>query len=94
MDKKEQTRLRVKRYRDSKKSVTDVTQSVTNHLDNVTQGVTHIPAIVRALIDPVRRKKLEDITLSLKKHGVDKEVRYGIHGPTFDMVGDLLDVTA
>ena len=53
------------------------------------------PAILEALVDPEKRVKLEKIYLSLKKQNPDllKEVRYGVNGPTFDVVGELLEVT-
>lgn len=51
------------------------------------------PAVVLALLDPDKRKKLEKIHRSLKDHGVLREVRYGIDGPTFDVVGEMLEVT-
>ena len=49
------------------------------------------PAIVQALTDPIKRKKLESITSELKSRRVADCMRYGIAGPTFDIVGDLLD---
>jgi hypothetical protein len=49
------------------------------------------PAIVQALTDPIKRKKLESITSELKSRRVADCMRYGIEGPTFDIVGDLLD---
>ena len=85
MDKKEQTKLRVQRYRDKQKSVTSVTQSPEN--------VTQYPAIVYALTDPVKREKLEKIHQSLKDFNVFKEVRYGVYGPTFDAIGEMLEIT-
>ena len=57
------------------------------------QGITKYPAILEAIVDPEKRKKLEKITLSLKEHKVAELVRYGCYGPTFDVVGDLLEVT-
>ncbi len=96
MDKKEQTRLRVERYRE-RKSVTDnVTQSpdsVTNEQDNVTPDVTQYPAIMYALTDPGKRTKLEKVYQSLKDHKVKTLVRYGCYGPTFDVCGELLEIT-
>ncbi len=88
MDKKEQTRLRVQRYRDKQNSVTDVTQSP----DNVTQDVTQYPAYLYALADIEMRAKLRLIRDSLKTHGVLREVRYGVSGPTFDVISELLEV--
>lgn len=146
MDKKEQTRLRVKRYRDKQKSVTsdnNVTQGcnaetvpasyvegrkerheflperprylelsdgqVLDRLNQPTANkelpgmkaandshfsiIRQEPGMLSALTDPIKRKKLEKITESLKTFNVSKEVRYGIEGPSFDMVDELLEVT-
>lgn len=49
------------------------------------------PAIVQALTDPIKRKRLESITRELKSQRVADCMRYGIAGPTFDIVGELLD---
>lgn len=100
-DKLEQTRLRVQRYRERQKSVTNsgenVTQSpesVTESEESVTQDVTQYPAIIYALTDPIKRKKLEAITQSLKTFKVADKVFYGISGIPFDVVGDLLEATS
>jgi len=101
---REQTKLRVQRYRDKQRSVTNsgdnVTQSpesVTIHHDNVTGDVTQYPAIVYALTDPVKRKKMEQVCQSLKTHKQVENVYYGypgLSGVPFDVIGDLLDATA
>jgi len=86
----------VKRYRDKQKSVTQTPQNVTQSPESVTRSldnVTQYPAILLALVDPVKRKKLEAIVLEMKRHHVSEHVRYGIAGPTFDVVGELLEVT-
>ena len=57
------------------------------------EGITQYPAIVEALCDPVKRNKLEAIYQSLKAHNVLGEVRYGVFGPTFEVVGEMLEVT-
>ena len=64
------------------------------------EGITKVkatadryPAIVEALCDPDKRKKLVKIYESLKAHDVEKEVRYGIWGPTFEGIGELLEIT-
>ena len=93
MDKKEQTRLRVQRYRDKTKSVTDVTQdpdSVTASDDNVTLDVTQHPAILYALSDVKTRAKLRAICISLSDHRVLKNVSYGVSGPPMDIVSEYL----
>jgi hypothetical protein len=56
-----------------------------------TEPVSDYPAIVQAITDPVRRDKLERITRELKSHNVSESVRYGLDGPDFDTVGELLD---
>ncbi len=81
--KKEQARLRMKKMRNKGKTETD----------NVTLGVTQYPAIIHAITDPIKRRKLEAITESLKEFNQEKNVRYGVYGPTFDVVGDLLEAT-
>ena len=97
MDKKEQTRLRVNRYRD-RKSVTNVTQSpesVTESVNSVTLDVTHYPAIIYALTDPGKRAKLEKIYQSLSDFKQAGNVYYGCgrSSTPFDVVGDLLEAT-
>ena len=49
------------------------------------------PALPFALV--YDRDRLEKIQDSLKSHNVGGLVRYGVAGPTFDMVGELLDIT-
>ena len=51
------------------------------------------PAIVRAITDPKIRLKIERISQELNDRGLGKDVRYGIDGPTFDIVKELLEVT-
>ncbi len=87
MEKKEQARLRKQRQRDRERQ-----NSVTLE-ERDTASVTGHPAILDALVDPVKRKKLEAISQSLKDFNVSKEVRYGVCGPTFDIVGELLEIT-
>ena len=57
------------------------------------EGVTEYPAVIEALVDPVKRAKLEKIYHSLASHDVEAQVRYGLWGPTFDIIGELLEVT-
>jgi len=61
------------------------------HPEMSTPG-NHYPAIVYALCDPEKREKLERICIELKRHNV-LEVRYGLWGPTFDVVGELIECT-
>ena len=94
MDKKEQTRLRVQRYRDKQKGVT-LLSDVTPNPESVTQDVTQYPAILRALVDPEKRVKLEKIYQSLSNFKQAENVYYGCgkNSVPFDVVGDLLEVT-
>jgi len=50
--------------------------------------------ILPSLVDKVRRDKLERITASLKSHSQLDGVRYGVSGPTFTQVSEMLEVTA
>ena len=95
MDKKEQTKLRVQRYRNKKNSVTGALPNVTQSPDGVTLNVTQYPAILRALVDPGKRRKLEKIPQSLSNFKQEKNVYYGYpdKGVPFDMVGELLEAT-
>lgn len=92
-------RERMRRYRNRKRNET-VTNSVTkgsvtgqNVTKSVTVGVTQYPAIAEALIDPVKRAKLGRICYQLNSRGLSKEVRYGVNGPSFDVVSELLHIT-
>ena len=57
------------------------------------QGITPRLSLVEKLVDPEWRGKLVKIHRSLASFNVDGVVRLGISGPTFDVVGELLDVT-
>ena len=59
--------------------------------DKPVENESEYPAIVQALTDPIKRKRLESITRELKSRHVADCVRYGIDGPTIDIVGELLD---
>lgn len=96
-DKKEQTRLRVQRYRE-RKSVTESPNNVTQSPNSVTESpdsVTQYPAIIHALTDPDKRIKLEKIYLSLKNFKQEGNIYYGYpdKGLSFDIVGELLEAT-
>lgn len=93
-----------RRYRNKKRngSVTDrnenVTvspESVTESLNSVTVDVTQYPAILQALTDPTKRRKLEKIYQSLRDFKQEKNVFYGYpdRGVPFDLVGELLEIT-
>ena len=62
-------------------------------IEIVDPNVRPLPAIVYALTDPIKRRKLEKICQSLKDFNQLGEVGYGVEGPTFDIVGELLEVT-
>lgn len=86
-------RERMRRYRNKKRNetVTECNKSVTVSQKSVTADVTVHPAIVRAIVD--KRNKIERISQELNSRGLGRDVRYGIDGPTFDIVKELLEVT-
>jgi len=78
----------------TKEGVTKAGVTGLTGLTGVTEtGVTEYPAVIEALVDPVKRAKLERIYYSLASHNVGTQVRYGLWGPTFDIIGELLEVT-
>ncbi len=80
---KEQARLRKQKQRDILRNNSVTLDSVTYH------------PILDALVDPVKRDKLERISQELKNHHVSELVSYGCRKPIpFDVVGDLLEATA
>lgn len=64
-----------------------------NKAGSNSKGLTEYPAIIHALADPIKRKKLEKITQSLKDFKQEKNTRYGVAGPSFDVIGELLEAT-
>jgi len=60
----------------------------------MTEGMTEYPAILRALVNPKKRAMLEYISEDLRRKGLAGKVWYGVNGPDFEMVGELLEVTA
>lgn len=87
---KESNKLANQRYRKkvlprpkvSRKGITDI------------EGITPLHPILEALIDPVKRAKLEAIYQSLKAHHVTEQISYGIpRAVRFDVVGELLECT-
>ena len=88
-------------YKDKEKQKAAVKRAVDKHRKGITsegiteQGITQYPAILLALTDPIKRRKLEKITESLKAHNQLKNVYYGYpdKGIPFDLVGDLLEAT-
>lgn len=57
-------------------------------------GIIEQEGLVESLVDPKRRKKLTNICQSLDNRHLLKEVRYGVLGPTMDIVTEMLEVTA
>ncbi|KKL64212.1 hypothetical protein LCGC14_2167340 [marine sediment metagenome] len=52
-------------------------RAVVNPKSILEQGITQYPAIIHALADPIKRKKLERIYQSLKDFEQEKNVYYG-----------------
>lgn len=46
--------------------------------------------LILSLADPIRRKKIQSITDSLKKHSMLDGVRYGLWGHSFKSIDNLL----
>ncbi len=105
MEKKEQTRLRVERYRNKRKAlhtIENVTQKDVTQGKDVTLNVTHdrrTQHLAEALADPIRRATLVKISKALNKNvaGLDGStvnlgtmVRYGIGGFTLNEISELL----
>ncbi|KKN33643.1 hypothetical protein LCGC14_0801820 [marine sediment metagenome] len=63
---------------------------------STTEGLTKYHPIMYAIVDLVKRKKLEAICMSLKNHNVLEKVYYGVgvHSLSMDVVGDLLEATS
>lgn len=51
------------------------------------------PALLDALVDKNKRLKLEKINESLKSFHQSDNIRYGINGPTFTDINELLEAT-
>lgn len=85
--KNEQARLRMEKMRNK--------GNKTQNPESVTLDVTQYPAIIHALTDPDKRKKLEKITQSLKEFKQAENVYYGASKSSIDVgiVGELLEVT-
>ena len=87
-------------YKDKTKQKEAMRKAVDKHRQGITsqgitkEGITEYPAILEALVDPIKRAKLKRIHESLRTRGLLGEVRYGVYGPTFDIVGELLEVTS
>lgn len=57
----------------------------------IQEGTEGEYGLILSLANPIRRKKLQLITDSLKKHSMLDNVRYGIWGPTFKSIDKLLN---
>lgn len=100
---REQARLRKQKQRDRERD--NATENVTVDVTPLPSKVTNIlradeqgkyPAIVYALTDPIKKKKLEQVHQSLKIHKQAENVYYGyprLGGIPFDVIGDLLEAT-
>ena len=67
-----------------------------NKITGLTEGSNkEYPAILQALTDPIKRRKLEKIYQLLRDFKQEKNVYYGYpdNGIPFDLVGELLEVT-
>ena len=56
------------------------------------KGITRYPALITALADPIKRDKIERILTALKRHSSINlsNIWYGIYGPTFKSIDNLL----
>jgi len=84
---RKKTKDRVERYRERQKALQGggvTSESVTEH------------PVMKYLIDPVLRPKMESIVTELKKHNQLKNVYLGypnLGGIPLDIVGEMLEVT-
>ena len=60
----------------------------------MTLDVTQYPAILQALTDPTKRRKLEAIVQSLDAHKQLHSVFYGFSGLGMNQVAELLECTS
>ena len=97
---KEATKERVRRYREKQKGVTK--EEGVTLLELLTRIIeegkdwdyTNTPAIVKALVNPKKRKMLEFISQDLKRKGLARDLRYGVYGPDFEFISELLECTS
>ena len=82
-------------YKDKQKA-TEYAKTAMRKKRGITEkGMTQYHPILDALIDPVKRDKLERIYQELKSHHVSELVSYGLRKPIpFDVVGELLEATS
>ena len=95
MDKKEQARLRMQRMRNKQrnKEEEDVTQSPEDVTLKVRPHGDKYPAVLYALTDPAKRDMLIKVIAGHKNKELLKMTRYGVRGPTLDIVAEMLEVT-
>lgn len=94
-DKEAQKKANKERMALVRRIARDEALALGNTSGNTKQGNTEYPAILKALVDPEKRKKLEKIYQSLSNFKQTENVYYGCRDPIpLDVVGDLLEVTA
>ena len=104
---KEATKERVRRYREKQKGVTKEEGVTSANYDGDATDTTYFqgeegkdwdytntPAIVKALVNPKKRKMLEFISQDLKRKGLARDLRYGVYGPDFEFISELLECTS
>jgi hypothetical protein len=96
---REANRLAAKKRRDKAKGMTEgmtfyPLASYPDKENVIPDTIKQYPAIITALVDPIKREKLERITAELKARRLLKSVRYGVFGPTFEQVAEMLSITA
>jgi len=82
---KEANRLANQKYREKQKGITE---GITENGEGIT------PAIIKALVDPQKRVMLEYISEDLNRKHLGDLLRYGVFGPDFTVIAELLEVTA
>ena len=78
-------------YKSKDKQRKVVRKAVAKHRQGITLGIT-TPAIVRAIVN--KRPMLEYISEDLNRKHLGDQLRYGIGGPTFEVIDKLLEATA
>jgi len=83
--------LSKKRMRELKSEERNVKPKTENVKPNCYPFITR--HAIESVLDPGKRKKLESICESLKARNLLGEVRFGLSGPTMDIVSEVLDAT-
>ena len=61
----------------------------------ITSGITDIPPIINALLDPKKRAMLEFVSQDIKRRGLPGEnLFYGVNGLSFSEIPEFLRITA